>query len=462
MTDYVFAGPSLPPAEVTALLPGATVLPPVAHGDLLRLGAAPGDRVLMIDGLFLHSAPVRHKEILALLERGVTVAGASSMGALRAAELWPFGMRGVGEVFRLYRDGVVTGDDEVAVVHGPADEGHRSMSEPLVNIRVALRRAVADGAITGADADRLLEICRALPFQARGYRALERAAQAASAAGPAERFLTWRRSHPCDTKGDDARLLLAMAAAGDPALRPHGPGDDAIAHVHTRFLDAWDTRCAGRRVGEVWVTDRDVVAALMLLHPEYPHRHRRAVLAGLANADAGADVVDPDMPDLEDRALAVARDQGLGIHDGQSRPDGPAWEWLTARERELPGREATLRMLVRVFGTSGYRSLASWMTPGSLGTPPIADAAARIVATAARLNDAAIPKVGGHVRPGGRMHFRTETVDGTFAGLWDCDAEGLLAAVWDRGFADLESFRLAAEPLVAYLKTFGAPELPAA
>ncbi|MEK8104213.1 TfuA-like protein [Micromonospora sp. M12] len=135
MTDIVFIGPSLPADEVARLLPDAVVLPPVAHGDLLRLDVAPGDRVLVIDGFFLQHPPVRHREILDLLDRGVTVAGAASMGALRAAELWPFGMRGVGEVFQLYRDGVVTGDDEVAVVHGPAEEGHRSFSVPLVNIR---------------------------------------------------------------------------------------------------------------------------------------------------------------------------------------------------------------------------------------------------------------------------------------------------------------------------------------
>src|SRR4051794_30849116 len=138
---YVYIGPSLPADEVRVLLPGARILPPVRHGDLLALDARRGDRVLIIDGFFLHVAPVRHREILHLLDRGVMVAGASSMGALRAAELWRFGMRGVGEVFRLYRDGVVTGDDEVAIVHGPAEEGHRALSEPLVNIRVALRTA---------------------------------------------------------------------------------------------------------------------------------------------------------------------------------------------------------------------------------------------------------------------------------------------------------------------------------
>src|SRR4051795_6166004 len=106
----VFVGPSLPRAEVAALLPDAEIRPPVRHGDLLRLDVGAEDAVLIIDGLFLQTASVRHREIMYLLQRGVTVAGSSSMGALRAAELWPYGMRGFGEVFRLYRDGEIDGD----------------------------------------------------------------------------------------------------------------------------------------------------------------------------------------------------------------------------------------------------------------------------------------------------------------------------------------------------------------
>lgn len=40
---------------------------------------------------------------------------------LRAAELHSFGMEGVGRILESYRDGILTDDDEVALVHGPAD-----------------------------------------------------------------------------------------------------------------------------------------------------------------------------------------------------------------------------------------------------------------------------------------------------------------------------------------------------
>ncbi|KAK4238381.1 hypothetical protein C8A03DRAFT_15165 [Achaetomium macrosporum] len=44
------------------------------------------------------------------------------MGALRTAELWPFCTLGVGWVFAFYRDGVITGDDEVPS-HRPGRQG---------------------------------------------------------------------------------------------------------------------------------------------------------------------------------------------------------------------------------------------------------------------------------------------------------------------------------------------------
>src|SRR5262249_8598482 len=114
----VFVGPTLPAAEIAARLPGARALPPVAVGDVLALlrrrGAA---RIAIIDGAFEHMAAVWHKEILLAIERGIAVWGAASMGALRAAELAPFGMRGVGAIYRAFAAGRLVADDEVAVAH---------------------------------------------------------------------------------------------------------------------------------------------------------------------------------------------------------------------------------------------------------------------------------------------------------------------------------------------------------
>src|SRR4029434_6356953 len=86
------------------------------------LRAAP--RVIaIIDGTFESRAAIWHKEILLALARGVSVFGASSMGALRGAELAVCGMIGVGRIFEAYRDGLYTDDDEVAVLHSAAGRG---------------------------------------------------------------------------------------------------------------------------------------------------------------------------------------------------------------------------------------------------------------------------------------------------------------------------------------------------
>ncbi|MEU0040045.1 TfuA-like protein [Streptomyces sp. NPDC006333] len=100
-----------------------------------------GDVVVVIDGYYHHQLGPRHKEYLGLMHRGVSVIGASSIGALRAAELEPYGMTGVGQVFNWYKSGRVLGDDAVAVAHS-MQGAYESESVPLVNILAALDAAV--------------------------------------------------------------------------------------------------------------------------------------------------------------------------------------------------------------------------------------------------------------------------------------------------------------------------------
>jgi hypothetical protein len=443
--DFVFLGPSLPTEEAAALLPGAAILPPIEHGDLLRLDPAPGDRVLIIDGLFMMRAPVRHREILYLLDRGVIVAGSSSMGALRAAELWPYGMRGVGTIFELFRSGTVTDDDEVAVVHGPADEGHRTLSEPLVNLRVALTGAVAGGVLTRAEADRLLEIGRALPFRARGIRALQRAARSTAARSTAagstldddsiDRFIAWNQAHPLDAKAEDARLLLRLAAAGSPELRPRDLADTPIEHVDTYLMEAWQARSGGRKVNGRFVGDALPVAAIMAFHPDFPALHQERILAGLVSAPDGTPA-----ERVRRQALALARDRGL-LPDGDEAAiyEMPA---LIPAERALPATEAALRVLVRLFGANDCRTLAVRTLPPALRRPEVLAEARSFVQSALRLTDR-LP----HPYP----HR-----------LWGCPPEELIAACWDHGFEDLVRLREVVEPFLAWLKICGPPTFPTA
>ena len=139
MSIAVFAGPSLDRAD--ASVPGITYLPPAAEGDIYR-AARQGPRAIgLIDGYFEAQPAVWHKEILWAMSQGIHVFGAASMGALRAAELWSFGMVGAGTIYRAYRRGTLIDDAEVAVLHGPAELGYPSVTEALVNVRANLSRA---------------------------------------------------------------------------------------------------------------------------------------------------------------------------------------------------------------------------------------------------------------------------------------------------------------------------------
>src|SRR5690349_21723621 len=90
-----FLGPSLPAIEARRLAPGVELLPPVCQGDLSTAVEHHRPRaVLIVDGEFSQSLSVWHKEILHAIHLGIRVLGASSMGALRAAELDRFGMEG--------------------------------------------------------------------------------------------------------------------------------------------------------------------------------------------------------------------------------------------------------------------------------------------------------------------------------------------------------------------------------
>ena len=105
----VFLGPSLPVDDARRILP-ARYLGPARCGDVLRARRLSPRAIALVDGLFASTPATWHKEILLALDDGIAVFGASSMGALRAAELAPFGMIGVGAIFEAYRDGVYTDD----------------------------------------------------------------------------------------------------------------------------------------------------------------------------------------------------------------------------------------------------------------------------------------------------------------------------------------------------------------
>ena len=161
MRAIVFAGPSISRKEVEAL-PGVEWRPPVSQGEVFRSAQTAPDFIAIIDGYFEGVPSVCHKEILWAMSRGIHLLGASSMGALRAAELHQFGMRGVGEIFENFRDGILEDDDEVAVLHGPAELGYPSLSLALVNARKSITAAMEASIISQPVAETLVALAKSI------------------------------------------------------------------------------------------------------------------------------------------------------------------------------------------------------------------------------------------------------------------------------------------------------------
>ena len=192
----IFLGPSLAREDAEQIL-DADYLSPICRGDLAKLP----DHVRfvgIVDGEFYQSLSVSPKEVLKLLRRGVTVFGSSSMGALRAAETWKLGTIGVGQIFTMFRDGILDADDEVALIY--ERDTYRKLSEPLVNLRAALDMAAAANVIDEQEKSQLLLKMKCLYFPERSHQALQ---------AMCPRLRDYFRTSPLpDIKRDDAVEML--------------------------------------------------------------------------------------------------------------------------------------------------------------------------------------------------------------------------------------------------------------
>ena len=171
MADVVvFAGPCLPrdPDERwRGLLARVDLRPPAQRGDVLQAMTTRPATIVLLDGYYFSVPAVTHKELLYAMAAGVRVIGAASMGALRAVEMRTHGMIGMGRVFEWFRDGILDGDDEVAILHAPAEYGYVAGTVALVEVRAAFERMVTRGEVHAMDADRVIQAIKALPFSDR-------------------------------------------------------------------------------------------------------------------------------------------------------------------------------------------------------------------------------------------------------------------------------------------------------
>ncbi|MDE2481003.1 MAG: TfuA-related McrA-glycine thioamidation protein [bacterium] len=207
----VFCGPSLPASDRLAI-PHVTYLPPASRGDVER-AANEYDVVLLIDGVFHHDLAPSPKECYAALAHA-RMYGASSMGALRAAECAPFGFTPLGAIAGWYAGEVIDGDDEVAVLTHPRT--HAALTVPVVNVRYVARLAHRRGIVDAAEREAFVRRAREVFYMERTWEDVVDAAPA-----HAREDVARIAAREGDLKRHDARFALRSV------LRAHGMGAKA-------------------------------------------------------------------------------------------------------------------------------------------------------------------------------------------------------------------------------------------
>jgi hypothetical protein len=284
----VFVGPTLraqdlPPDD------DIVVLPPVAQGDVYRIAQRRPQAIGIIDGYFEGVLAVWHKEILWAMAEGIHVFGSASMGALRAAELHPFGMVGVGRIFEAYRDGELEDDDEVAVIHGPPETGYVALSEAMVNIRRTLFEAEHAGVIAAPSRDALIRLAKETLYHDRTFEALLEAADQSLPAEEVAALHAWLPQGRIDQKRDDALAMLEAIRA----LLASKPAPMRVEYT-LEWTEVWDDAIAAAAASALivpggspaWVADERVLEELRLEPDTYAAVCDRALLRFLARREA--------------------------------------------------------------------------------------------------------------------------------------------------------------------------------
>jgi len=263
------------------------------------------------------------------------------MGALRAAELDGFGMRGIGEVYRAYAEGVLEDDDEVSVAHAGAEDGFAALSDPLVDVRATLDAAVSSGIVGERTAAEIVARVKATYYPKRSLLGALDAHD-----GEHLRLREWLPDGWVRRKRDDA-LALVRAMADDLAagLEPFRP---TWSLQRTR---AWeDARHAVERAAGHWPGSTPAVTADEEL--EFLLDEAR---------------LDPDAYGrLLDQSLLVtlARDGAAAVG-----VDVSSWAQQTALDRERHRR-----------GLSEPEDVTAWLERRGLSTADLSEVARRLAA----------------------------------------------------------------------------------
>lgn len=364
MRPIVFVGPTLTIAEVTGVL-DADCRPPVSQGDIYRAARSGPDMIGIIDGYFDGVPSVWHKEIQWVMSQGIPVFGSASMGALRAAELHEFGMQGVGRIFEDYRSGHLEDDDEVAIIHAPADMGFKALSVPMVSVRATLQSAVADEVLPQAVAAEICKHAKALHYADREWdRILAHASDNSTTLPELKLFEAWLPENFVDAKREDAlEMLTAMKqdlAAGTPASSP-AEGFE--------WTDVWNDLVQSEGAGELDEPAKGVLDELRLSGPQFEVFRQRAATRHFAVSQARRQGITADQAVLRDEMNAHRRKGGLLRRKQltqwltENDLNEAAYEhflnegWLARTAVQMSSRQLDGHILAELKASHGYQAL---------------------------------------------------------------------------------------------------------
>ena len=282
MAIVVFLGPSLPLDEARDILPDAIYRPPARQADVVSAMTidAP-DVIALIDGEFDQARSVWHKELLLAIERGIHVYGSSSMGALRAAELAPFGMVGRGNVFAKFASGELMDDDEVALSYHMSNGKYLSLSEPMVNIRATCDAALAEGVISDQTYRAAVDEAKAVHYPKRTLSTILKGLRRRGVEeAQVELFASYWRLSRVDVKANDARLLLQELRSTAQQALPSLPSASRMAV--SEALNTLYDRERRINVGGVEIPLSDVAEHAMLHHTDVDAMNSAALNRALA------------------------------------------------------------------------------------------------------------------------------------------------------------------------------------
>ncbi len=290
------------------------------------------------------------------LESGVRVFGASSMGALRAAELAPFGMVGVGQVFAWVKDGSAD-DADVALLHADAEHAYRPLTVPQVSVRFAAGQARRGRALTAKEERALVAASRGVFYQERTWpRVLAQLSPQAR-----RKWDRWAGRGLPDVKASDARECL-LAAAKSLRAAPRAAARRLVplasARVRARELrdgspgvlealwcraDAAGLRDAGLRRALLAGQARELG---LRASPDEVARAEREWLSslGVSKRDRAAFLRASGLDELSAQRLCeeLALEQLLVRHAARLLNDGPGDDEALASEARLRGHFAAL------------------------------------------------------------------------------------------------------------------------